>query len=98
MITESQIADVLRTVKYPGFSRDIVSFGLVKGIVLDGANVTVKLELATRDANIPRQIHAAATAALEAVPGIGKISLDFDIKEPEVAAGATGRSSIPGVK
>jgi ATP-binding protein involved in chromosome partitioning len=98
MITESQVADTLRTVKYPGFSRDIVSFGLVKGIVLDGANVTVKMELATRDANIPRQIHAAATAALEAIPGIGRVNLDFDIKEPEAAAGAVGRSSIPGVK
>ncbi|HEX2750359.1 MAG TPA: Mrp/NBP35 family ATP-binding protein [Verrucomicrobiales bacterium] len=98
MITESQITDVLRTVKYPGFSRDIVSFGLVKGILLDGANVTVRLELATRDAAIPRQIHVAATAALQAMPGIGKVNLDFNIKEPEVAAGAVGKSSIPGVK
>ena len=56
MITESQVNAALHTVKYPGFSRDIVSFGLVKGIVLDGANVTVKLELATRDASIPRQM------------------------------------------
>jgi ATP-binding protein involved in chromosome partitioning len=98
MITESQITDVLRTVKYPGFSRDIVSFGLVKGIVVEGANVTVKLEVSTRDANIPRQIHAAATAALAAVPGIGKVDLDFNIKEPEAVAGAVGKSSIPGIK
>lgn len=97
MITESQITDVLRTVKYPGFSRDIVSFGLVKGIAVNGADVTVRLELATRDANIPRQIHTAATAALEALPGIGKVSLDFDIKEPETAGGV-GKSSIPGIK
>ncbi len=98
MITESQITDTLRTVKYPGFSRDIVSFGLVKGILIDGVNVTVKLELATREASIPRQIHVAATAALEAIPGIGRVNLDFDIKEPETVAGATGRSSITGVK
>jgi ATP-binding protein involved in chromosome partitioning len=98
MITESQINDVLRTVKYPGFSRDIVSFGLVKGVVVEGANVTVKLEVSTRDANIPRQIHAAATAALAAVPGIGKVDLDFNIKEPEAVAGAVGKSSIPGIK
>ena len=97
MITESQITDALRTVKYPGFSRDIVSFGLVKGIVISGADVTVKLELATRDANIPRQVHAAATAALESLPGIGKVTLDFDIKEPETAGGV-GKSSIAGIK
>ena len=97
MITESSIADVLRTVKYPGFSRDIVSFGLVKGITVSGADVTVKLELATRDPNIPRQIHSAATAALEALPGMGEVTLDFDIKEPETAGGV-GKSSIAGIK
>ncbi len=97
MITESTIADVLRTVKYPGFSRDIISFGLVKGITVSGADVTVKLELATRDPNIPREIHAAATAALEALPGMGKVTLDFDIKEPETAGGV-GKSSIAGIK
>ena len=97
MITESQITDILRTVKYPGFSRDIVSFGLLKGVIIEGSNVTVRLELATRDAGIPRQIHAAATAALETVPGIGTVTVDFDIKEPETAGGV-GRSSIPGIR
>jgi ATP-binding protein involved in chromosome partitioning len=97
MITEALISDTLRSVRYPGFSRDIVSFGLVKSIAVDGGSVTVKLELATRDANIPRQIHAAATAALEALPGIGKVTLDFNIKDAE-ATGGVARSSIAGVK
>ena len=66
MITESQVTDALRSVNYPGYSRNIVSFGLVKAVLIDGANVTVKFELATTDPNIPRQIHAGATAALEA--------------------------------
>ena len=97
MITESQVTDVLRTIKYPGFSRDIVSFGLVKGILLDGADVTVRLELATADANVPRQINMQATAALESLPGIGKVTLDFNIKQPE-AGGAVAKSSIAGIK
>jgi ATP-binding protein involved in chromosome partitioning len=69
----------------------------VKGIIIDGANVTVKMELATNDPNVPRQIHAGATAALEALPGIGKVTLNIDIKNPE-AAGGVGKSSITGVK
>ena len=99
MITEAQIFDVLRSVKYPGFSRDIVSFGLIKGITIEAAGVKVLFSLATRDANIPRQIHEQAMAALTGLAGIGKIDIDFDIKEPEGApAGSVGRSSIPGVK
>lgn len=98
MITEALILDTLRTVKYPGFSRDIVSFGLIKGITLNGSDVTVQLSLAARDAGIPRQIHEAAAAALAGVAGIGKVQLDFDIKEPEGPAGTVGRASITGVK
>ncbi len=97
MITENQVIEALRTVKYPGFSRDIVSFGLVKGVQINGADLKILLGLATRDADVPRKIHEDVTAALSALPGVGKVELDFDIKEPETAGGM-GKSSIPGVK
>ena len=29
-MTEKQILELLKTIKYPGFNRDIVSFGMVK--------------------------------------------------------------------
>ena len=60
MPTEDQIRTALASIKYPGFSRDIVSFGLIKSIAIDGAQVTVEISLATKDANVPRQIHEEA--------------------------------------
>ena len=63
MITESQVSDALRTVKWPGFSRDIVSFGVVKAITISGPDVSVRMEFATADPNVPRQINMEATAA-----------------------------------
>ena len=101
MLTDSLIREKLGTVRYPGFSRDIVSFGLVKGIKVTGNDVSVDIALATRDASIPRQIHAEATTALQAIAGIGQIKLNFDIKDPPQAASSSdklGKSSIPGVK
>ena len=100
MITESSVREKLSTVRYPGFNRDIISFGLVKGIHLDGGNVAVEISLATRDANVPRQIHGDAVAALKTMPGIGQVKVNFDIKEPPQAGGSTslGKASIPGVK
>lgn len=101
MISETLIRSTLATVRYPGFSRDIVSFGLVKGIQVSGTDVAVEISLATRDANIPRQIHADAMSALQALAGIGQVRLNFDIKEPAAPAAqtpASGKSSIPGVK
>ncbi len=102
MIQEEQIREALGKVNYPGFSRDIISFGLVKGIELtDSGDVTLKLSLATRDPKVPQTIHEQATAALNAIEGIGKVEIDFDIKEPAQAEGAgaaSAQSSIPGVK
>jgi len=100
MITQDQILDALRTVKYPGFSRDIVSFGLIKGVAVDGGTVTVKIGLQTRDPELPRTIQAAATAAIEAVPGVVRVELDFDLKEPPTTQGPGGplmKQSIEGV-
>ncbi len=101
MITESEVRATLGSVKYPGFNRDIVSFGLVKAIHLSGGIVSVDISLATRDANVPRQIHEQVTAALMALPGVTEAKLNFDIKDPPQAAGSSanlGKSSIPGVK
>ena len=33
MLTQDSIRDALKAVKYPGYSRDIVSFGIVKEAV-----------------------------------------------------------------
>ena len=102
MPTEQDIRTALGNVRYPGFSRDILSFGLVKGIQVEGADVTVDIAIATRDPNIPRLIHEQAMDVLQKLPGIGRVKLNFDIKEPP-GAGTTGseklgKSSIPGVK
>ncbi|HEY1081153.1 MAG TPA: Mrp/NBP35 family ATP-binding protein [Prosthecobacter sp.] len=102
MPTESDIRQALTQVRYPGFSRDIISFGLVKGITIDGGKVAVEISVATRDANIPRLIHEQATDVLKKLPGVTDVRLDFDIKEPpNPVAGSADRlpkSSIPGVK
>ena len=37
-----KIKDALASVKYPGFSRDIVSFGLVRDIQVNGNGTTVQ--------------------------------------------------------
>lgn len=102
MPTEQDIRAALGNVRYPGFSRDILSFGLVQGIQIDGADVTVSLSIATRDPNIPRLIHEQAMDVLKRVPGVGEVKLNFDIKDPP-GAGVTaseklGKASIPGVK
>ena len=42
------VLELLKAVKYPGFSRDIVSFGMVDDIQIDGSSVTVRLKVSTQ--------------------------------------------------
>ena len=82
MPSETDIRQALAQVRYPGFSRDIVSFGLVQNIAIDGGRVTVGISVATRDPNVPRLIHEQAMDVLQKLPGVGEVKLNFDIKEP----------------
>ncbi|MFZ4682814.1 MAG: Mrp/NBP35 family ATP-binding protein [Terrimicrobiaceae bacterium] len=97
-LDEQTLRDALRRVKYPGFSRDIVSFGLVKEIAVQGADVSVQLVITTGEPAVARQIRDEANAALAALPGIGRVEIKVDIQAPAQAAGVPGPAKIEGVK
>ncbi len=96
-LTEAQIHEALKTVRYPGFSRDIVSFGLVKGVRIEGGAVTVQMALATNDPKIPQAIKEESEQALRQLPGIATARVLIDIQAPAQSAPA-GATEIAGVK
>src|SRR5436305_6779414 len=98
-ISEEQVRDALRSVRYPGFSRDIVSFGLVKGVQIDRGEVKVQLALATNDPHITASIKSEAEKTLTALNGVRSAKVLIDIHAPPGGAGATvGAQRIPGIK
>ncbi|MGJ3243954.1 MAG: Mrp/NBP35 family ATP-binding protein [Opitutales bacterium] len=82
------IKEALKTVKYPGFSRDIVSFGLVRGIEASNGKATVSLAVTTQDSAIPAQLKAAAETALKTVPGLETAEVTVAVSKPPQAGGA----------
>ena len=64
MLTEDDIKNALRAVKYPGYSRDIVSFGLVKQIAANDGAVSVAMQLTTANPEVANQIKAESERAL----------------------------------
>ena len=84
-ISEEQVKNALKSVKYPGFTRDIVSFGIVKSIHIDNGEVKVQLALATNDPNIPATIKNDAERALRAVEGVRSARVLIDIHAPPEA-------------
>lgn len=99
-LSEDLVRNTLKTVKYPGFSRDIVSFGLVKNVAVDGADVKVVISLETKDPQIPQQLFQDAKQALHGLKGVGSVDIDFDIKDPGTSPGGgqIGKSVIDGVR
>jgi ATP-binding protein involved in chromosome partitioning len=98
-ISEEQVLSALKAVKYPGFSRDIVSFGLVKSIQIDNGDVKVQFALATNDPNIPATIKNEAERALRAIEAVRSAKILIDIHAPPGGAGAgMAATRIPDVR
>ena len=98
-ISEEQVKNALKSVKYPGFTRDIVSFGLVKSVQIENGEVKVQIALATSDPNVPATIKTDAEQALGAIDGVQRAKVLIDIHAPPAGAG-TGMAAtrIPGIR
>ncbi|MEE2948010.1 MAG: Mrp/NBP35 family ATP-binding protein [Verrucomicrobiota bacterium] len=70
MPSENEILDALNGVKYPGYSRDIVSFGIVKDVAVANGAVSVAIHLTSASAEIAGQIKSDCEAAIKTVEGV----------------------------
>ena len=76
----SQILELLKSVKYPGFSRDIVSFGIVKEITID--NDTIKIELSLKTKNEDKKIEVVKSINQILSQHFKKIDIDTIDESP----------------
>jgi ATP-binding protein involved in chromosome partitioning len=101
-MTPDTIREALSKVAYPGFSRDIVSFGLVKHIGVEDGKVRIGIEIQTADAAIPEKISKDCHAVLDPIAGRDAVTIEIETKAPPAATAGgqpgEGRSAIQGVK
>ena len=95
-MTSEEILQQLRKVKYPGFSRDIVSFGLVKAADADGGVVRVSLAISTNDPKVPKQLKDEVERTLLAAPGVTHAFVELAVTAARVAAPTGTPGSKPG--
>ncbi len=101
-MTQEAVLAVLKTVKYPGYSRDIVSFGLVKEVQIDGAAVGVLIELTTPNPELGDQIAEAARLALrDRIEGLTDAHVQVRVPSAQQAAAAAPgtalKNKVPGL-
>jgi len=81
-LTEDKVLEVLRTVRFPGLSRDIVSFGFVKDLTVGGGNVSFRLEITTESPRAAEEIRREATEKLRSLPGVAAVTIRLEVKAP----------------
>jgi ATP-binding protein involved in chromosome partitioning len=101
MLSQDDIKNALAAVKYPGFSRDIVSFGLIKEISAANGAVSVALQLTSPNPDAARQIKIDAERVLKNLPGVNQVHVE--VRQPTAGQAATGnafanQAKVPGVK
>jgi ATP-binding protein involved in chromosome partitioning len=103
-MTPELVTNALKDVKYPGYSRDIVSFGLVKDVVANQGAVSVVVQLTGGTQEIAQNIKAQAEAAIRALPGVQHVHVNVLL--PATAPGSApvqqspwkGQNKVPGIR
>ncbi len=101
MATKEQILDALKKVKFPGLSRDIVSFGFVQDVRVDGGAVSFTIRFQTENPAVGASIGRDAEAAVKALPGVASVHVQLDVapRQQMQAPGMGGEKGIlEGVK
>ena len=66
---ENKVWELLKEVRFPGMSRDIVSFGFVDKVEADGDRVVVDLAIATHNRASADQVRDDVEALLQEATG-----------------------------
>jgi len=96
---KDEVMQVVKKIKYPGFSRDIVSFGLVKDISFDDNVLKIMMTFSTED---PEKRTAIMADIRKELAGYHFKDIIFDLSERKAAEQQAGstivKQEIPGVK
>ena len=105
-LSQETILSALKAVKYPGYSRDVVSFGLVKKIATNADAIAVTLQLTSANIEAAKQIKTDCEQVLKGLSGVRVVHVD--VNQPAAASGApagaagstpwANQNRVPGIK
>ncbi len=98
MPTPQEILDGLKSIKYPGYNRDIVSFGIVRDIEIGSAGIVVTLAPGGAKPEAVEEIALAVRARVREISGVEQVEIALEASEPAKPRGESPRADIPGVR
>ncbi len=96
-VTEQQIMEALRKVRDPDRGTDIVSLGMVRGLVVRDGNVGFTLEVDQKRGAVLEPLRKEAERIVESLPGVLSTTVVMTAEAPSRTAGAPqGHAPGPG--
>lgn len=98
MPTREQVVEALKKVKFPGLSRDIVSFGFVHDVEVNDANVAFTIHFQSENPAVGQQLARDAEAAVRAVAGVRDVRVHVDVQPRQAAPAMAAGGILPEVR
>ncbi|HWA29181.1 MAG TPA: Mrp/NBP35 family ATP-binding protein [Lacunisphaera sp.] len=89
------IREALKQVKYPGFSRDIVSFGLIRSTAFVDGTAKVSVAITTSDPKLPTLLKGEIEKCLRAQPGVKEVIIELAVSAAK-APPKPGQANLAG--
>ena len=98
-MNEDKLKSLLQQVKYPGFSKDVVSFGLIQNVTESNNNVELGVKFSSEKEEVRQEILSNIERVLRE-GGYDKINIEIvqGAAQPAPVAEESAPPSIPGVK
>ena len=80
---ESRVWDALKLVKFPGMSRDIVSFGFVHQVKVSGGSVVIDLQMSTHNPAAGQKVKEDVERIVRDLAGIQALQWMLSFNELE---------------
>jgi len=96
-MTEEIVKSALSKVTYPGFSKDIVTFGFVKNIAIEGDKVDVVVDITSSAPEVAQQIREEATKELE-LAGAKNVTIHISAPQMPKESSSKGKNIAPQIK
>ena len=103
-VAKDDVLKALSGVTYPGFTRDILAFGVVRDLVVDGSRVSFRIELGPGNPAVAGTIERDARAAVSALSGVTEVAIRLGPPAgaapapPPPGPAAVDPGVLPGVK
>ena len=94
MLNQDTITNALKSVKYPGYSRDIISFGIVKNVAANNGAVSVTIELTSANKDIAAQLKQACEQAIRALPEAKMVHIEVKMPNANVTGNFFERQGL----